>query len=230
VSSTVSSDCSPCTYSGSVVEGVPSTSNSVGSCPDAMSYAQANAEVNEVEAENANGASLSVGLVNTFFGVNSDTTTVCEDVTSLAGGPAARSLGSGQRANSAPVVGRDIVLKKCATKAVAPCVKSVVVNARTVVTTVILPVNESVTLAVGPQKETLKKFSPKTGAPGSKVTIKGTNLTEVNAATIGGVQASIVSETAKKLVMTIPPGASTGLITLNGWSGDVTSSSNFKIT
>jgi hypothetical protein len=47
---------------------------------------------------------------------------------------------------------------------------------------------------------------------------------------IGGVQASIVSETAKKLVVTVPPGASTGLITLIGWSGEVTSSSTFTVT
>ena len=47
---------------------------------------------------------------------------------------------------------------------------------------------------------------------------------------IGGVQASIVSETAKKLVVTVPPGAITGLITLIGWSGEVTSSSTFTVT
>jgi hypothetical protein len=47
---------------------------------------------------------------------------------------------------------------------------------------------------------------------------------------IGGVQASIVSETAKQLVVTVPPGASTGLLTLVGWSGDVTSSSAFTVT
>jgi sugar lactone lactonase YvrE len=240
VSSTVSSDCSPCTYSGSVVEGVPSTSNSVGSCPDAMSYAQANAEVNEVEAENANGASLSVGLVNTFFGVNSDTTTVCEDVTSLAGRPVAHSLVSGEGAPSAPVVGRDILLKKCATKAVAPCVKSVVVSGRRVKTTVIVPVNESIKLVAGPQKETVKSISPRTGAPGSKVTITGTNLSQVSEVfidgarasgrLIGGVRASIVSKTTNKLVVKIPSSAKTGRITLIGWSGDVTPSSTFKVT
>jgi hypothetical protein len=39
-----------------------------------------------------------------------------------------------------------------------------------------------------------------------------------------------VSETAKKLVVTVPSGASTGMVTLIGWSGDVTSSSTFKVT
>jgi hypothetical protein len=91
-------------------------------------------------------------------------------------------------------------------------------------------VNESVTLTVGPQKETVKRFSPKAGAPGATLTIKGTNLTQVNAVAIGGVPASLVSETAKTLVVTVPPGASTGLTTLSGWSGDVTSPSTFKVT
>ena len=36
--------------------------------------------------------------------------------------------------------------------------------------------------------------------------------------------------TAKKLVLTVPPGASSGLITFTGWSGDVTSSKTFKVT
>ena len=126
--------------------------------------------------------------------------------------------------------GQDLLLTKCAKPAVAPCVKKVIVSGRDVVTTVIVPVNESVTLTVGPQEETFKKVSPDSGAPGSNLSIKGTNLTEVNAVTIGGVEASIVSETAKKLVVTVPPGASTGLITLIGWSGDVTSPSAFTVT
>lgn len=108
--------------------------------------------------------------------------------------------------------------------------KKVAVSGRNVVTTVIVPVNEAVTLTVGPQKETFKKVSHNSGPPGSNLNIKGTNLTEVNAVTIGGVEASIVSETAKKLVVTVPPGASTGPITLVGWSGDVTSPSVFRVT
>jgi hypothetical protein len=138
------------------------------------------------------------------------------------------------------VVGRDIVLKKCATKAVAPCVKSVVVSGRRVKTTVIVPVNESIKLVAGPQKETVKTISPRTGAPGSKVTITGTNLSQVSAVyidgvragrqLIGGVRTYFVSRTATKLVVKLPSGARTGRITLIGWSGDVTPSSIFKVT
>jgi hypothetical protein len=67
-----------------------------------------------------------------------------------------------------------------------------------------------------------------------------TNLFQVSAVVIdgdpagggltGGLQASTVSETAKKLVVTVPPGASAGLVTLIGSSGDTTSSSTFKMT
>ncbi len=240
VSSTVSSDCTACTYTASAAEGVPATSSTEGSCPDAMSYAQAQVEVNENEVEASNGATLSVDVVNTFQGLDLPQQTVCEDVETLDGS-SSRSSGGGQDASPASALGQDILLKKCARKAVAPCVKSVVANGTTVGTTVILPVNQAITLTAGPQREAIKKLAPKKGgAPGSDLTITGTNLTQVSAVyidgdpasgqLIGGVQASIVSETAKKLVVTVPPGASTGLVTLIGWSGDVTSSSTFKVT
>jgi hypothetical protein len=47
---------------------------------------------------------------------------------------------------------------------------------------------------------------------------------------IGGVQASVVSRTATKLVVKVPSGARTGRFTLVGWSGDVTPSTIFKVT
>ena len=113
-------------------------------------------------------------------------------------------------------------------------------SGRRVKTTVILPVNESIRVVAGPPKETVKAISPKTGAPGSKVTITGTNLSQVSEVfidgaragrqLIGGVRASIVSETTTKLVVRLPGSAKTGRITLIGWSGDVTPSSSFKVT
>ena len=97
VSSTVSSDCSPCTYSGSVDEAVPSTSNTLGSCPDAMSYQQAVDAVKEADSEASNSASLSLAIVNTFSeAVSGASNVVCVDVQSI--GSAARSLGSDQDA------------------------------------------------------------------------------------------------------------------------------------
>ncbi len=243
MSSTVSSDCTDCTYTASVAEGVPATSSAVDSCPDAMSYSQAQQTINENESAASGGSALSVGLINAFqggFGLVDPSETVCLDVDGVSIG-SSRTLATQRDASRAPVVGQDILVKKCTKKAVAPCVKSVVVNGNTVGTTVILPVNETITLTVGPQKETIKKLSPGKGAaPGSNLTITGTNLFQVSAVVIdgdpvggtliGGLEASIVSETDKKLVVTVPPGASTGPVTLIGWSGDVTSSSTFTVT
>ena len=53
--------------------------------------------------------------------------TVCVDVDAVSDGPA-RTPASRQDESPTPAVGQDILLKKCAQKAVAPCVKSVVVN------------------------------------------------------------------------------------------------------
>jgi DNA-binding beta-propeller fold protein YncE len=238
LTTTASADCTACTVTTSLGEAVPTTGSSPGTCPNGMSYLQAQAYINESEAS-TNGSVLSAEYVNTFQGLAYAVSTVCAEVTAVPGAAARSAAAQGESA--APVVGQNIVVKKCAKKAVAPCVRSVVVNGNSVGTTVLLPVNESITLTVGPQKETIKKLAPKKGAAvGSAVTITGTNLTQVTAVYIdgdpvggrlvGGVQATIVSATAKKLVVTVPPGASTGPVTLLGPSGAVTSSSNLTVT
>lgn len=115
-----------------------------------------------------------------------------------------------------------------------------VANGTTVATSVLLPVNESITLTIGAEQQTIKKLLPKKGgAPGSLLTVTGKNLNQVTAVYIdgvpaggrllGGIQAPIVSAKKTKLVVTIPPGASTGLVTLIGPSGNVTSSSTFTV-
>jgi YVTN family beta-propeller protein len=242
VSSSVSSDCNVCSYSSSVSEGLPTPcTDAMGCCPDGMSYTQAEISVGESDDESTSPldvlteqivqgqAAYAGGLPYPPPPVPQ--TTVCAEAQALSSGSSISGPGSGPNASSAgKKLGQNLLLTKCAKPAVAPCIKKIAVNGRDVVTTVIVPVNESVTLTAGPQKETIKKFSPKTGAPGSNVIIKGTNLTQVNEVTIGGVEASVVSETTKKLVVTVPPGASTGVITLSGWSGDVTTSSAFTVT
>jgi sugar lactone lactonase YvrE len=249
VSATVGSDCNPCTYSALLTEGVPVIDPGIGgACPTAMDYEQSQITVSE------SGASLTSPLSmidsqlwpgGTNWGSPSATEVggvlVCAVAQATTGGASARAPGASGTASPALPLGQDVLLKKCARKAVAPCVRQVAVNGRTVSTNVLLPVDESITLSVGPQQEKIKKFSPRKGAaPGSDLTITGTDLFQVSAVYIdgdpvggtlvGGLQASIVSETAKKLVVTVPPGASTGPVTLIGWSGEVTSSSTFPVT
>ncbi len=242
VSSTVSSDCNVCNYMSSESEGLPPPcTDATGCCPDGMGYQQAEISVGEYDNQDVSPIDVLTEQIVQGQAAYAEgvpyppppvpQTTVCAEAQALSSGSSIRAPGNGANASPAKKkFGQDLLLTKCAKPAVAPCVKKVAVSGRDVVTTVIVPVNESVTLTVGPQEETFKKVSPDSGAAGSNVTIKGTNLTEVNAVTIGGVEASIVSETAKKLVVTVPPGASTGTITLIGWSGDVTSSSAFTVT
>jgi YVTN family beta-propeller protein len=242
VSSTVSSDCNVCMYSSSSSEGLlPACTDPTGCCPDGMSYQQAEISVGESDDQSTSPLDVLTEQIVEGQAAYAEgvpfppppvpQTTVCAEAQALSSGSSIRGPGSDPNASTAgKKLGQNLLLTKCAKPAVAPCIKKMVVSGRDVVTTVIVPVNESVTLTVGPQRETVKKFSPKTGAAGSNVTIKGANLTQVNYVTIGGVEASIVSETTKKLVVTVPPGASTGLITLSGLSGDVTTSSAFTVT
>jgi len=71
-------------------------------------------------------------------------------------------------------------------------------------------------------------FAPKCGAP-TQTMLWGTGYSltpSQNTVTIGGINASVVSATATKLVITVPAGAS-GLITVTTPSGSTTSSQAF---
>lgn len=219
MSSTVSSDCNVCLYSSSVVDELPPPcTDALGCCPDGMSYTQAEISVGESDDQNTSPLDVLTEQIVQGQAAYAEglpyppppvpQTTVCAEAQSLSSGSSIHGPGSGPNESTAgKKLGQNLLLTKCAKPAVAPCIKKIAVSGRDVVTTVIVPVNESVTLTVGPQRETIRKFSPKTGAAGSNLTIKGTNLTEVNEVTIGGVEASVVSETSAKLVVTVPPGS-----------------------
>ncbi len=242
VSTSVSHDCNACTATAAVTDEFPPPCDAAGGgcCPDGMSYEQAEVSVGEYDDQSTSPldvlteqivqgqAAYAEGVP--FPGPPVPETTVCAEAQSLSSGGASTPGADPNASPAGKKLGQDLLLAKCAKPAVAPCIKKQVVNGRTVVTTVIVPVNELVTLTAGPQKETVTKLAPTSGAPGSTLTIKGAGLTQVNEVTIGGVQASIVSEKATKIVVTVPPGASSGPITLSGWSGDVVSSSSFTVT
>ena len=77
---------------------------------------------------------------------------------------------------------------------------------------------------------TITSFTPESGKSGSSVTIKGTNFQYVTSVTLDGKTATIVSETATKIMITVPTGAKTGYIVVSGEYGTATSKTKFKVT
>jgi IPT/TIG domain len=79
---------------------------------------------------------------------------------------------------------------------------------------------------------TITKFSPASGTKGTIVTIKGTNLANLNASTptsvtIDGVAATVDSDTGTKLKVTVGKGTKTGPIVVVTDFGTATSATNF---
>ncbi len=77
---------------------------------------------------------------------------------------------------------------------------------------------------------TITSFSPTSGAPGTKVTIKGTNLGDVVSVSFNGTAATVKKDTASKVKVVVPAGAKTGKITITTIDGSVTSTTKFKVT
>jgi protocatechuate 3,4-dioxygenase beta subunit len=80
---------------------------------------------------------------------------------------------------------------------------------------------------------TISSFTPSSGAVGTSVTITGANFSTVianNTVTFNGTTATVVSATATQLVVTVPSGATTGLIAVTVNSKTVTSASDFTVT
>ncbi len=64
-------------------------------------------------------------------------------------------------------------------------------------------------------------FSPQSGAPGTLVTLKGVGFQSNSSVSFGGVSATVVSASRKKLRVTVPAGAATGPITVTNVSAPV---------
>ncbi len=60
----------------------------------------------------------------------------------------------------------------------------------------------------------LSSFTPKKGGAGTKMTIMGKNLTQVSAVVVGGATVTVDSQSAAKLVVTVPGSSSTGLVSI----------------
>ncbi|HEY1919097.1 MAG TPA: IPT/TIG domain-containing protein [Streptosporangiaceae bacterium] len=76
----------------------------------------------------------------------------------------------------------------------------------------------------------IKRFTPASGAAGANVTIVGQNLSGATSVAFDGTAATIVSDTATKIVATVPAGAATGPITVTTPVGTATSSNTFTVS
>jgi hypothetical protein len=77
---------------------------------------------------------------------------------------------------------------------------------------------------------TITSFSPTYGPVGTTVTIKGTNLSGALSVKIGGVAATIVSNTATKIKIKVAAGDHSGKIKVTTPSGSVASATKFTVT
>src|SRR5205807_3103866 len=79
---------------------------------------------------------------------------------------------------------------------------------------------------------TITGFSPASGTVGTAVTITGTNFDPVaseNQVKFNGVLATVAAASATSLTATVPPGATTGPITVTTRGGTATSATNFTV-
>ncbi|MDF0643088.1 MAG: IPT/TIG domain-containing protein [Nitrospira sp.] len=82
------------------------------------------------------------------------------------------------------------------------------------------------------QTPTITNFTPTEGPAGTSVTITGTNFDSVpanNTVQFNGVTAVVTSAAATTIVATVPPGATTGPITVTTAAGTATSATNFTV-
>ena len=83
--------------------------------------------------------------------------------------------------------------------------------------------------AIGPPRATLSGFSPAQGAMGTSVVITGTNLLLVTNVLFNGTSASFSTNSNNSLTATVPAGATTGPITINGPFTSAVSTNSFLV-
>src|SRR2546422_32958 len=83
--------------------------------------------------------------------------------------------------------------------------------------------------AGAPPAPTLTSFTPTSGPVGTSVTISGTNFTGATAVTFNGVSASFPVTSATAIQATVPPGATTGPLSVTTPGGTATNTTNFTV-
>jgi YVTN family beta-propeller protein len=77
---------------------------------------------------------------------------------------------------------------------------------------------------------TITSFSPASGPVGTVVTIKGTNLSGATKVTFNGVKGTITKDTATKIKVKVPSGATTGKIKVVTPGGRAKTATAFTVT
>lgn len=80
------------------------------------------------------------------------------------------------------------------------------------------------------QPPVISSFIPANGQVGSLVTIKGSNLNNPTAVTIGAVNAIIISSEDRQVVAMVMPSAATGLVSVTTAGGSALGSNNFMVS
>ena len=76
----------------------------------------------------------------------------------------------------------------------------------------------------------IASFTPASGAPGTSITINGSGFSNLSNVKFNGVSAGITSFSAVQIIAIVPPGASTGSITVTTACGTASSGTNFTFT
>lgn len=80
------------------------------------------------------------------------------------------------------------------------------------------------------QAPVISSFSPKSGPPGTLITIQGTSLDKVNSVSIAGNSALVISLSANAVTAYVMPGLGSGPVSVSSASGTASSSDNFTTT
>lgn len=77
---------------------------------------------------------------------------------------------------------------------------------------------------------TISGFAPTSGAPGTSVTITGSDLSGLSSVVFAGTPAPIVANGTSSVTVTVPDGATSGPISVRKLGGAATSSTSFTVT
>ena len=112
-------------------------------------------------------------------------------------------------------------LEKChGSHFVGACYKSVTEVAGSVQVRLELPTGDP-RFHIGGETPQVTRYSPASATPGKKLTIKGENLSEITAVTIGGVSAPITKTAPTSVSVTVPGGAKSGSVRVTSSAGVV---------